>query len=55
MPYPAGDLDLVLLDLHPAAAAVAELPPGEVAVDRISVEAESGGEALDDAGQTWTV
>ena len=34
----AGDLDLVALDLHPAAAAVAELAAGEIAVQRVAIE-----------------
>ena len=38
MPHAAGDLHLVALDLHPAAATVAELAAREVAVERLAVE-----------------
>ena len=38
VPDPAGHLDLVALDLHPAAAAVAELAARQVAVERLAVE-----------------
>jgi hypothetical protein len=48
-----GDLRGVLLDLHAAAAAVAELAPRHVAVDRREVELEARGQPLDDAGQAW--
>ena len=48
----AGDLGLVALDLHPPAAAVAELAAAEVAVDRLTVELEAGRQTFDDAGQT---
>ena len=43
-----ADLGRVGLDLHPAAAAVAELAPGHVAVERLAVELEPGRHALDD-------
>ena len=49
------DLRAVLLDLHPAAAAVAELAPREVAVDVVRGELEAGWESLDDRGQTGAV
>ena len=50
-----GDLRGVLLDLHAAAAAVAELAPRHVRVDRLAVEREPGGQALDDGGQAGPV
>ena len=50
-----GDLGAVALDLHPAAAAVAELAPGHVVVDRLAVELEPGRQALDDGGQAGPV
>jgi len=37
-----GDLGGVRLDLHPAAAPVAELAAGHVAIDRVAVELEPG-------------
>ena len=49
------DLDRVALDLHPAAAAVAELAPRHVAVERLAVELEPGGQALDDRDQAGAV
>ena len=55
MAHPGGDLGAVALDLHPPAAAVAELAAGHVAIDRGEVELEARGQALDDAGQAWTV
>ena len=50
-----GDLRGVLLDLHPAAAPVAELAAGHVAVDRLLVELEARGQALHDRGQARPV
>src|SRR6185503_19520700 len=50
-----GDVRGVLLDLHPPAAAVAELAPRHVAVDQLAVELEPGREPLDDAGETGPV
>ena len=49
------DEGAVGLDLHAAAAAVAELAARHVAVDRLAVELEPGGQALDDAGQARAV
>ena len=43
-----ADLDGVGLDLHPAAAAVAELAPRHVAVERLAVELQPRRHALDD-------
>ena len=50
-----GDLGGVALDLHPPAAAVAELAARHVAVDRLAVELEPGGQALDDRGEAGPV
>jgi len=47
-----ADLGAVLLDLHPAAAAVAELAARHVAVERLAVELEARGHALDDRRQS---
>ena len=49
------DLGAVLLDLHPAAATVAELPAREVAVDVLGPELEARRQALDDRGETRAV
>ena len=51
----ARHLDLVALDLHPPAAAVAELAAGKIAVERVAVELEAGRQPLDDAGQARAV
>ena len=50
-----ADLDRVGLDLHPPAAAVAELAPRHVAVERLAVELEPGRHALDDRDQAGPV
>ena len=50
-----GDLGGVALDLHPPAAAVAELAARHVAVDGLGVELEAGRQALDHAGQAGPV
>ena len=50
-----ADLDRVGLDLHPAAAAVAELAPRHVAVERLAVELEPGRHALDDRDEPGPV
>ncbi len=55
MPHPTGHFDLILLDLHPPAAAVAELPARQVAVDRVPVEGQTGRQALDQACQSGAV
>src|SRR3954470_1164301 len=52
---PGGDLRAVALDLHAPAAAVAELAARHVAVDRLAIELEAGGQPLDDAGQAGAV
>ena len=53
--HAGGDLGAVALDLHPPAAAVAELAAGHVAIDRGKVELEARRETLDDAGQAGPV
>ena len=51
----APDDRAVGLDLHPAAAAVTELPPREVAIDVLRRELEPRGQALDHGHQTGAV
>ena len=53
--HAGADLDRVGLDLHPPAAAVAELAPRHVAVERLAVELEAGRHALDDRDQPRAV
>ena len=53
--HAAGDLGAVALDLHAPAAPVAELAARHVAVDRLAVELEARGQALDDARQAGAV
>ncbi len=55
VPEPGEDLDLVLLELLPRAAAVALLAPREIAVDRGPVEPEPGGETGDDRDERGPV
>src|SRR5712692_10631415 len=50
-----GDVGLVPLDLHPAAAAVAALAAGQVLVDVGFGERQAGGNAVDDGGQRLAV
>ena len=52
---PGADLDRVGLDLHPPATPVAELAARHIAVERIAVECESRGHALDDRDQPRAV
>src|SRR5690606_19577107 len=47
--HAAEDLHAIALDLHPAAAAEAELPPRELAVDGGGLEGKARGKALQDA------
>ena len=53
--HAGADLDRVGLDLHPPAAAVAELAPRHVAVERLAVELEPGRHALDDRDEARPV
>ena len=55
MADPGADLDRVALDLHPPAAAVAELAAGHLAVDALAVELEPGRQALDDRDEPGAV
>ena len=55
VPDARADLDRVALDLHPAAAAVAELAPRHLAVDPLAGELEARGNALDDRDQPGAV
>ena len=50
-----ADLDRVGLDFHPAAAAVAELAPRHVGVERLAIELEPGRHALDDRDEPGPV
>ena len=45
----------VALDLHPAAAAMAELPSRHLAVEPLAIELEARGQALDDRHQPGAV
>ena len=55
MADPGRDLGAVLLDLHPPAAAVAELAPREVVVEVLGTQLEARGQALDDRDQAGAV
>lgn len=47
MPHSGGYLGAVLFDLHPATAAVAELPPRQIPVQIVLDEFEPSGHAFD--------
>ena len=53
--HPGADLDRVALDLHPPAAAMAELAPRHVAIERRPLQPEPGWHALDDRNQARPV
>src|SRR5918995_3406057 len=55
VPDARADLDRVAFDLHPAAAAMSELAPRQVAVERLAVELEPGRQALHDRDQPGAV
>ncbi len=55
VPDPGADLDRVALDLHPPAAAMAELAARHVTVERLAVELEPGRQALDDRHEPGAV
>ena len=52
---PERTLDRVALDLHAAAAAVSKLPARHVAVERLAVELQARGQALDDRDEAGAV
>ena len=47
MAHAGADLDRVPLDLHPPAAAVAELAPRHLAIERLSIKLQAGRHALE--------
>ena len=47
MAYAAEELELVLLEAHARAAAVAEAPPGELGGDVVDEDGQAGRQALD--------
>src|SRR5271170_314359 len=49
------DVDLVGLDLHAAAAAVALLAAPELAVDEVDIDSEAGGQARDERDEGFAV
>ena len=49
------DIDLVLLDLHAAAAAVALLAARQVFIDGLEVQLEAGRQSLEDSRQARAV
>jgi hypothetical protein len=51
----AQELDAILFDLHPAAAAVALLTSREFGVDSGAVDRKTRREAFDDRKDGWTV
>ena len=55
MTHAGADLDRVALDLHPAAAPVAELAASHLAVEALAIELEARGKPLDDRDQAGAV
>src|SRR5262249_34704512 len=55
VPHARADLDGVALDLHAAAAAVAELATRHVSIERPAVELQPGRHPLDDRDQARSV
>jgi hypothetical protein len=53
--HTTDDLDAIGLDLHPAAPAVATLPPREIRVDVLGEERETRRDALDHRGEARPV
>ena len=51
----AENLDAVLLDLHPRAAAIALLPPRELVIDLLNIDGHARGQTFDDRDQRATV
>lgn len=49
------ELDLVVFDFHPGAAAIALHPAGEVVVDPGGVEGKAGGDAFDEGNEGFAV
>ena len=55
VPQSREHFDPILLELLPRAAAIALLTSPEIAVDRVSVEHEAGGQAAHDRDERWPV
>ncbi len=55
MAHAGGDLGAVALDLHAPATTVTELATSEIGAERVLLEAQPGGQTLDDAGQPGAV
>ena len=53
--HAGGDLGAVALDLHAPATAVTELAAGKIGAERVLLQAQPGGQTLDDAGQPGAV
>src|ERR1700683_1983352 len=50
-----GYRDAVVLDLHPAAASVAQLAARQIAIERLAIQRQSGRQAFEDAGEAGAV
>ena len=55
MPQAADDVDLVLLELHPGAAAVAQAAAGEGVDDVARGHLDTGGQPLEDGDESGAV
>ena len=46
---------MIRFDLHPATPAISVLSAPELALDEVEIEAQTGWNARQDSGKTWTV
>ncbi len=55
VPDATGDRELILFELHPGAASIAELAAGEVGLDGLGRHRDAGGQTLHDGDEFWAV
>jgi hypothetical protein len=55
VPHAGQITDLIFLDFHPAAAAVAPLPPFQFVIDELKIDGKVCRNALYNCDQRWTV
>jgi hypothetical protein len=51
MTHAAENLSVVILDLHPAATAIAPLPPAQFMIDAVDIYRQAGRQTFDDRQQ----
>src|SRR5579862_4570626 len=55
VPHPGEKTHLVLLDFHPAAAAITTLPPFQLMIDEFEIDGDMGRKAFDERDQGLTM